>query len=400
MKRRATALLAVAAGVFLVTRLLGDIHPVVGFVRAAAEASLIGGLADWFAVTALFRRPMGLPIPHTAILPQRKERLGRTLGNFVQQHFLSREVLAARLRGMRIAERAAWWISQPENSRVIAAQVAAGLAKTVEALPDEEMRDLIRRGMVARLREARVAPLLRNALAVVSAGGKHQELLSEAIRLAARAVEDNREAIRERVKAETPWWVPGILDDKLYRRILVAIQNMLGDVERDPQHPLRKKFDAVLDGFIYQLEYSPELVARAESRKQELLDDPVVAEFAGWLWDLTRRTALDQASATRGPSPGALERGIATFGTSVHGSPALLGQLDDTMIEFTLAAVEQYRGEVAALIADTVAAWDPDVTARRIELAIGRDLQFIRINGTLVGALVGLALYTLAYLWR
>jgi uncharacterized membrane-anchored protein YjiN (DUF445 family) len=372
----------------------------VGFVRAAAEASLIGGLADWFAVTALFRRPMGLPIPHTAILPQRKERLGRTLGNFMQQHFLSRDVLSTRLRGLRIAERAAWWISQPENSRVIATQVAAGVAKTVEALPDEEMRDLIRRGMVARLREAPVAPLLRNALALVSAGGKHQELLSEAIRLAARAVEDNREAIRERVKEETPWWVPGILDDKLYRRILVAIQNMLGDVERDPQHPLRKKFDAVLDGFIYRLEYSPELVARAEARKQELLDDPVVAEFAGWLWQLTRHTALDQATTARQSAPGALERGIATFGASVHASPALLAQIDDAVIEFTLAAVEQYRGEVAALIADTVAAWDPDVTARRIELAIGRDLQFIRINGTVVGALVGLALYTLAYLWR
>jgi uncharacterized membrane-anchored protein YjiN (DUF445 family) len=400
MKRRATAMLAAAAGVFVVARLADAVHPAVGFVRAAAEAALIGGLADWFAVTALFRQPLGLPIPHTAILPNRKERLGRALGNFMQNHFLSREALSSRLRAMRIAERAARWMSQPENSRLIARQVAAGVAKTVEALPDEKTRGLIHDGLVARLRTARVAPLLRNVLALIRSENKHQELLSEAIRLAAGAVDENRGAIRERIKAESPWWVPGIVDERIYRRILLAIEKMLQDIGADPHHPLRAKFDVALERFVHKLEHSPDVIARAEALKEQLLADPVVEEFSTWLWDFTRRSAMEQAARVEGASPGGLERGISAFGTSLRDTPALLAQVDEFVIELTLAAVEQYRGEVAELIAQTVAGWDPDVTARRIELAIGRDLQFIRINGTVVGGLVGLVLHTLSYFWR
>lgn len=399
MKRRATAMLVIAGAVFVAAELTEALHPAVGFLRATAEAALIGGLADWFAVTALFRRPMGLPIPHTAILPARKERLGRTLGNFVQNHFLSRDVLSARLHGVRIAERAAHWISQPENSRLIATQVAAGLAKTVEALPDQEMQDLIHNGMVGRLRTTVVAPVLGNILSLIKAENKHQELLSEAIRLAAHAVDDNRDAIRERIKAESPWWVPGIVDEKLYQRTLAAIENMLRDIGADPQHPLRAKFDLALETFVDKLKHSPEVTARAEAMKEELLADPVVREFSTWLWASTRRAAVAQATKAEGSAPGALERGISAFGTSLLGNQPLLAQVDEFLIGLALSALEQYRGEVADLIAQTVAGWDADVTSHRIELVIGRDLQFIRINGTLVGGLVGLALYTLHRFW-
>jgi uncharacterized membrane-anchored protein YjiN (DUF445 family) len=400
MQRRATGLLVVAAGGFVLTRLFEARYPWLGFVRATAEAAVIGGLADWFAVTALFRHPLGIPIPHTAIIQARKDRLGRTLGNFVQNHFLSRDALSARLGPMRIAERATEWVSRPENSRQIARQIAAAVAKGLEALPDEEMKDLVHEGVRQRLRATPVAPLLSNIVTLLRADNRHQELLGEAIRIAANAVESNREAIRERIKAESPWWVPGIVDEKIYQRILGAIETMLRDIGGDPQHRLRAKFDATLERFVEKLESSPETIARAEALKEQFLADPVVEEFSSGLWRATRGAVVGYATRSEGESAGALERGISTMAASVLANPALLADIDRFVVDVAISAAEQYRHEVAELIAQTVAGWDPDVTARRIELAIGRDLQFIRINGTLVGGLVGLLLYTLSRFWR
>src|SRR5881409_774342 len=242
MKRRATGLLALAAAVFGAATAFEGQYPWLGYVRATAEASLVGGLADWFAVTALFRRPLGLPIPHTAIVATRKERIGRILGNFVQNHFLSREVVAANLRAVRPAERAARWLSDPEHARRIAQQVAGGLAKTLDALPQADVQELVREVVSARLRATRVAPALGKTLALVLAGNRQEELLNVAVRLAAEAILDNRELIRERVRAESPWWVPGVVDDKIYQRIIDAVERLLREMSADPTHPLRAAF--------------------------------------------------------------------------------------------------------------------------------------------------------------
>lgn len=394
MKRWAAALLVAAAAVFLAALGLEPRWPWLGYVRATAEAAVIGGLADWFAVTALFRHPLGIPIPHTAIIPTRKDRLGRTLGHFVQSHFLSREVLATRLRSMRLAERLARWIADPEHGRLIARQVASGLAQTAGALPAEPARTLVREGIVDRLRTMPVAPLLRNALSLVRSGNKHQELLSEAVRLAARAVEENRDQIREKVKAESPWWVPGVVDNKIYHRILQTIETLLEEVGSRAAHPLRAKFDLAIERFIDQLERSPETIARAEALKAELLNDPVVDEFADWLWRYLRDAVVAQAEQPEEAAPGPVARGLASFGASLLADERMLATLDDALIERAVAIVEEHRVEASDLIAHTVAGWDPMATSRRIELAIGRDLQFIRINGTLVGGLLGLLIYT------
>ena len=400
MKRRATGLLALSGVVFLVARYFEPRFPWLGYIRATAEASLVGGLADWFAVTALFRHPLGIPIPHTAIIATRKDRIGRTLGTFVQNHFLARDVLTARLRGMRVAERAAQWISQVENSRRIARQVAGGLAKTLEALPDEEVRELVRDSVRARLHALRVAPALGKTLSLVLAGSRHQEFLNQAVRLAAQAVHDNQEIIRQQVKAESPWWVPGVVDDKIYQRIVTAIEHLLQDIGTNPYHPLRAAFDTALRDFIDRLQHSSEVIARAEALKEEWLADPAFVELSARLWETTRRAILGYATRADGATPGPLERGIAAFGTALLANDTLLSEIDEAVIDLTVSVVEQYRHEVADLIAQTVAGWDPDATADRIELAIGRDLQFIRINGTLVGGLVGLVLYTISRFWR
>ncbi len=400
MRRRATGLLALAAAIFAGALALEGRWPWMGFVRATAEASLVGGLADWFAVTALFRHPLGLPIPHTAIVATRKDRIGRVLGNFVQSHFLTREVIAAKVREVRPAERAARWLADVAHSRRIAQQVASGVARTLDSLSDDEVRALVQQGLVAQLRATRVAPVLGRALSLVLAGDRHQELLDEAVRLAARAVHDNRDRIREQVKAESPWWVPGVVDDLLYQRIVEAIERMLTGIGADPHHPLRGAFDTALRDFIDRLEHSPDVIARAEVLKEEWLADPAVAELAGRLWGTTREGVTRFATRADGAAPGPLERGISAFGTALVANQAMLDELNDVVLEITVNLVEQYRQEIGDFIAQTVAGWDPAATSRRFELAVGRDLQFVRINGTLVGGLVGLAIYTLARLWR
>jgi len=402
MKRRATALLGASGGVFAAAYALEPRYPWLGYVRATAEASVVGGLADWFAVTALFRHPLGLPIPHTAIVATRKDHIGRVLGNFVQNHFLSREVVAANLRAVRPTARAAGWLREPEHSREIAQQVASGLAKTLEALPDDQVRQLVAQIVSSRLRETRVAPTLGRTLALVLAGNRQQELLNVAVRLAAQAVSDNRDLIRTQVRAETPWWVPGMVDDKIYQRIIAAIEKLLRDIGENPSHPLRTAFDTALRDFVDQLQTSPDVQAKAEAMKEEWLADPALTDLSGRLWEELRHAIVAYATARQeGPgATGPLERGIAEFGEALLRNEALLAEIDGRVIELVAASIERYRKEIGDLIAQTVAGWDAEATSQRFELAVGRDLQFVRINGTLVGGLVGLLIYTVTQLLR
>jgi uncharacterized membrane-anchored protein YjiN (DUF445 family) len=400
MKRRATGLLALAAAVFTAAGLYEHRFPWLGYIRAMAEASLVGGLADWFAVTALFRRPLGLPIPHTAIVATRKERIGRVLGNFVQNHFLSRPVIAANLRAVRPAARAAKWLSQPENSRRMAQQMASGLAQALQALPDEEVRALVTQVVTARLRETRAGPALGRTLQLVLAEDRHQNLLTEAVRLAAQAVYDNRNVIRDQVRRESPWWVPGVVDDKIYERIILGVQGLLRDIGVNPYHPLRAAFDTALRDFVDRLQHSPDVIAKAEVIKDEWLSEASVADLSSRLWEATRGAVIRYATQTDGAGGQPLERGLTEFGVALLENDALLAELDDLVIDVAARVVERYRNDIGDLIAQTVAGWDPDATSRRFELAVGRDLQFVRINGTLVGGLVGLAIYTLWQIWR
>jgi uncharacterized membrane-anchored protein YjiN (DUF445 family) len=400
MKRRATGLLLVAALVFLGASWFEADYGWLGYVRATAEASLVGGLADWFAVTALFRHPLGIPIPHTAIIGRQKDRIGRIIGNFVQHHFLARDAVSVKLRGMRIAERAARWLSEPENSQRIAVQLASGVARTLEALPDEQIRTLIQQGARDRIRATRVAPVLGRTLARVVAGDRHQELLNEAVRLAARAVRDNEDAIRKRVKDEMPWWVPSAIDNKIYQRIVTAIEQLLTDISSNPDHPVRASFDASLRDFVDRLQHSPEAGARAEALKEEWLSDQAVADLTNWIWVATRQAVTGYAVNHEGTEPGPLARGVSAFGASLLANPALLEELEEMALRLALDVIEKHRHEAADLIAQTVARWDPDATARRLELAVGRDLQFVRMNGTVVGGLVGLLIYGVPKLFR
>jgi uncharacterized membrane-anchored protein YjiN (DUF445 family) len=403
MKWRATALLGVALLVFIAASIYEPLYPWLGYVRAMAEASLVGGLADWFAVTALFRHPLGLPIPHTAIVATRKERIGQILGNFVQNHFLSREVIAANLRRVHPAERASQWLADRKHAHQISRQFASGLVKTLDGLPPNELQDLLSQVVRNRVRTIQVAPALGKTLALALADNRQEELLNATVRLAAEAVRNNRDLIRERVRQETPWWVPPVLDDKIYQKIIVAVERLLQDMVMDPAHPLRNAFDKAINDFIERLQHSPEVIARAEALKDEWLMGAQTDELARKLWEGVRQAIEKYATKTDGgsdASPNPLDSGLAEFGVALLSNPTLLADIDDLLIDVTAGVVERYRREIGDLIAQTVASWDAAATSRRFELAVGRDLQFVRINGTLVGGLVGLLIYTITRFLR
>jgi uncharacterized membrane-anchored protein YjiN (DUF445 family) len=402
MRQRATALLCLFAILFVVTsvaiRLWPGLSPFwMGLLRATAEAAMVGGIADWFAVTALFRHPLGIPIPHTAIVAQRKDRIGRSLGNFVGNNFLSRDVIARQLAGLRLGERAARWLSEPANQASVARAVAGGLARAAESIPDAELHASVHGTLVAQLRKTQVAPILGDLLAVVTTDDRHQEMLDRLVRLVSRVVEENKELIRHRIAEESPWWVPNMVDDKLYQKIVAGIERTLADVAVNPEHPLREQFDHALRDFVEKLHTSPETIARAESMKEQLLEHPAVVELSGAVV-AAARDSLAKYAGPDAPSPAPLERALGAIAERMQGNATLLHEVDEAMERLVLSVVDRYRPEVAEVIARTVEGWDATDASRKIEVQIGRDLQFIRINGTLVGGLVGLVLYLVTVL--
>jgi uncharacterized membrane-anchored protein YjiN (DUF445 family) len=398
MKRRATGLLVIMGAAFVATSLLEPHHAWLGYIRATAEASLVGGVADWFAITALFRHPLNIPIPHTAIIPSRKDRIGRSLGNFVQNNFLSPEVLTAKLRAAQISRRAAEWLAEPENARKGAQHLASVLKSAGAVIRDEDVHALLDRSVMEPLRRMPIAPVLSKGLELLTVDDRHQQLLDRLIHGLTRLVAENEILIRDRIREESPWWVPEMVDDRIHRKVLGGIERTLFEVGADSDHPLRRQFDEMLSEWIVQLQQSPEVIARAEAIKQQVLDPETSGRLAASLWDEVKEALSRKNPPREGGAIDAVARGLSALARAALEDQSLLEKVDGWVIGAVLRVVEQHRPEVGQLIAQTVSAWDPNDTSRRIELLVGRDLQFIRINGTLVGGLVGLIIYSVTQL--
>jgi uncharacterized membrane-anchored protein YjiN (DUF445 family) len=300
---------------------------------------------------------------------------------------------------MRLGERAARWLSEPEHQARVARAIASGVARAADASPDAELRVSVQDTVVHQLRRVRVAPLLGDVLALATTDDRHQDFLDRLVKLVNRIVEDNKELIRVRIAEESPWWVPGAVDDKLYQKIVAGIERTLAEVAADDAHPLRSQFDKALRDFVEKLHTSPETIARAEAMKERLLDHPAVAELTDALLGAAR-TSLARYAGPDAPSPEPLERALGAIAERALGNEALLRDVDASVERLVLGVVDQYRPEVAELIARTVEGWDASDASAKIEVQIGRDLQFIRINGTLVGGLVGMLLYLVSVLFR
>jgi uncharacterized membrane-anchored protein YjiN (DUF445 family) len=342
---------------------------------------------------------MGIPIPHTAIIPARKDRVGITLGQFVQRNFLNKDVIAQRLTTLRPAERFAAWLMEPESARSVAKQLARAVSAGANVMRDEDVDNLIGNAVMTRIRETPVAPIIGKFLALLTADNRHQALLDQVIRLTAKGLTENQDLIRDRVDKETPWWVPGAVDDKITKRIVDALEKTMKDVNENPEHPIRLRFDTAIDEFIVKLQASPEVILKAERIKDELLSADAVRQLSGAIWRDTKAALSRYADSPDEVNTEAIERGLRGIGQAIQSDPALRAKIDQWIVDAAIAVIERYQDEVGELIGATVKRWDPVATSRRIELAIGQDLQYIRINGTLVGGLAGTLLYLLGGLF-
>jgi uncharacterized membrane-anchored protein YjiN (DUF445 family) len=398
MKVNATGLLVLAAAVFVVCVTVGDGHGVWGYVQAAAEASMVGGLADWFAVTALFRHPLGIPIPHTAIIPRKKDQLGAALGSFVQEHFLTASVLGEHVAQAQVPRRTGEWLATPENAARVADEFAAALGGIGSFVRDDEVRAAVAAYAEKRLRSADVAPLVSRVLDAVADSGQHQVALTAGLRGLMRFLDDNRAIFRSRLAEESPEWIPEWVDDRVFARLFTGLQSFLADVVADDSHDLRRQFDHRLREYASSLRTDPSKAASIDAAKQQLLDRPEVREWLTTLWTHVKGAILAGAA-----DPGSeLRRTVGSLtiqlGTSLRDDPSLQAKVEAVLQSMVSHVSERYGADIADLISTTVARWDAEETSRRLELQVGRDLQFIRINGTVVGALVGVLIYAISQL--
>ncbi len=398
MQRLATGLLVLVTIVFVIATIYRDLGAWVGFVRAFSEAAMIGALADWFAVTALFRHPLGLPIPHTAIIPRRRERIAESLGRFIERNFLDPERIADRLRRQDVAGRIAQVLRDPRRSMQAADVVAESVAGLLRVVNDEEVGALLQRTLIERLGAVPATSLAAQFLGIVVAEHRQRDVLLQLARVLTEWIEANQELIRRRIAGELPPWVPRIVDQKIYERLLDGARKILAELSENPDHPLYEQFTNTLDAWIVNLQYDPAVRARGEELKHELLKHPRLREVAGNLWQDVKANLLMQ-SATPGSSLRlSIARGLSHVGDVLERDPEWRVRVEGWTEELVRYLVRRYGRAAGDFVTQTVRSWESAEVTRKVELAIGRDLQFIRINGTVVGGLAGLVIYTVSLL--
>ncbi|HEY3142095.1 MAG TPA: DUF445 domain-containing protein [Acidimicrobiales bacterium] len=396
-RRQATGLLlVVAAALVAVVVLTDDDGGWIGYLTAALEAAMVGGLADWFAVTALFRHPLGVPVPHTAIIPERKDSFGDTLGEFVQEHLLTQEAIVERVRAARPVERTAAWLSQPDNAQRLAGILVDGSVTVADLLRDEDVHRAIDEVVRSRIDATPLAPLAGKGLELLTDGDRHQDVLDVMLRAADRFLRDNRTSLRGRFGDESPWWLPDAMEDRVFDRIIDGVHRVIHDVATNPDHELRRDFDTRVRRLIQDLKTSPALRERGETLKHDLLSQPQLREWTAVVWRDLKATLRAQAEDPDSPLRSRIADAIVAFGVRLQDDPVLSTRANEAVESVARYVSEQFNDEIATMISGTIARWDGYEAATRLELLLGPDLQFIRINGTVVGGLAGLVIYTLA----
>ncbi|MGH3787204.1 MAG: DUF445 domain-containing protein [Pseudonocardiaceae bacterium] len=402
MKMVALGFLLGAAVVYVVARLYEDptgvTAPWVGYVRAMAEASMVGALADWFAVTALFRHPLGLRIPHTAIIPRKKDALGDNLGDFVGANFLAEEVVRDKLRRVGIGTRFGRWLAQPSNADRVTAELSTAVRGAVTVLRDEDVQAVLENALVKRLIAQPWGPPLGQLLGQLLTDGAHHKLVDLLAERIYEWVRDNHGAVLRVVSRRLPGWSPRFVDELVADRLYAEVLAFAWAVHTEPDHPMRKAMDTFLLEFAQDLRTDPATIERAESVKQQVLAHPEVQTMVGSAWGTAKKMLLEAAEDPSSELRRRVRDGLVALGLRLVGDAELRAKVDTWLEGAASYVVSNYRGEIVTLITDTVQRWDADETSRKVELQVGRDLQFIRINGTVVGALAGLAIHTVSQL--
>jgi uncharacterized membrane-anchored protein YjiN (DUF445 family) len=401
MKVVALSFLVGATVVFLACRWAqahGTAPVWVGYVGSAAEAGMVGALADWFAVTALFKHPLGIPIPHTAIIKRKKDQLGEGLGTFVRENFLSAAVVETKLRDAQVPSRLGKWLSEPAHAQRVATEAATVLRVLVELLRDDDVQQVIDRMIVRRIAEPQWGPPVGRVLQTVLAENRQEALIQL---LADRAFQWSLNAgvvIQRVVERDSPTWSPRFIDHLVGDRIHRELMDFTDKVRRNPDHELRRSATRFLFEFADDLQHDPATIARADAVKEQLMARDEVANAAATAWKTLKRLVLEGVDDPSSALRTRITDAVIQIGESLRDDSELRDKVDSWMVRAAQHLVSQYGVEITAIITETIERWDAEEASRRIELHVGRDLQFIRINGTVVGALAGLAIYAVAQL--
>jgi uncharacterized membrane-anchored protein YjiN (DUF445 family) len=394
MKWIAHLLLIGMLALYVITGLFEARYAWLGYVRAFAEAGTVGALADWFAVTALFREPLGLPIPHTAIVKRRKDDIGDTLADFVATHFLTADAMMPRLERLDAAGVAAHWLAQPDNARRLTDDIARVVGRVLKSGDDAALRSLVKDNVRSALAGTTMTPLLGQLLELVVINDPDETVLNGLVHLAREQFEESRLPLRERIGERTPWWLPAFVDTSIYNRIVDEVDTLLADLDGESDAEARQHVRRLLARVVTALKTDEALIARGEALKLRVLEHPTLGRYLSRLVrdiaDHLAREARDPESAFRERLNGA----VNGLGENLAAEPALQAELNGWMRDTALFVIDRYRVQITTVISDTIRGWDPEQTADLIETRVGRDLQFIRINGTVVGGLAGLTLYS------
>nr|WP_051575035.1 DUF445 domain-containing protein [Mycobacterium sp. URHB0044] len=400
MKVVAVSFLLAATVIFLLCTWAQSVGaaPWVGYVRAAAEAGMVGALADWFAVTALFKHPLGIPIPHTAIIKRKKDQLGEGLGAFVRENFMSPAVVETKLRDAEVAGRMGKWLSDASHAERVAAEASTVLRVLVEMLRDEDVQQVLDRMIVKRIAEPQWGPPIGRVLASLLQEGRQEALIQL---LADRAFEwslNAGEVIERVIERDSPTWSPRWVDHLVGDRIHRELMDFTDKVRRNPDHELRRSATKFLFEFAADLQHDEATIARAENVKEQIMARDEVARAAETAWTAAKRIILESVDDPSSALRSRIADSVVHIGESLRDDSELRDKVDNWIVRAAQHLVEQYGTEITAIITETIERWDADEASRRIELHVGRDLQFIRINGTVVGSLAGLAIYSIAQL--
>ncbi|MCQ9389943.1 DUF445 domain-containing protein [Brevibacterium sp. 50QC2O2] len=399
MRRIATGALILAALIFLLVHIFTDLGGVWGFIAAAAEAAMVGAIADWFAVTALFRHPLGLPIPHTAIIPRKKDSLGETLSEFVATNFLRKSTVAPKILSAHVTYRAGLWLSRPDNQELLVGRAAQGLNYVLDRVDSAAVESLTKNVLIPKLTDLRKAPVLGLVLERVISDGSHKRLIDIILDEAFDWLYNNPQVLGDQVATKAPSWVPKFVNSGIANRLQREVLGWLGDIRDRPDHKVRRALDEWLLAVAHDMQDEDSPVAeRTESVLAQLLAHPSVAAAVVDLWtslSVLLRTAIGDPSGEIGSR---IRAALTEFSTRCVEDEAFAAGIDARLADAAGAAAESFGPELASVISDTIAGWDAQQASEKIELLAGRDLQFIRINGTVIGALVGFVLHAVEVL--
>ena len=395
MRTVAVGLLLLAATVYLLTL---EEDGFLGFVNAGAEASMVGAIADWFAVVALFKHPLGIPVPHTALVKTRKEMFGRGLEEFVSENFLAEDVIRTRVIGAEPACKAGEWLSREENARRLVHEAAELLRLGLERVRDDDVADVINTMLVPRFLEEPISPLVGSLLHEIVEDGAHANFVDMLLDEAHRWLEGNPDTFYDVVAERAPWWAPEALNERVIHRLHAEMVDWLVDIRREPQHRSRLALDKLLTELADGLLHDADTIARMERFKERFLGHPQVSVTFISLWNALRRATVSALADTDGALVTRAVGEVRAFGSRLQSDAALRGRIDERAASLSVFLIDRYGRELTSVITHTIDEWDPDVASRKIELHVGKDLQFIRINGTIVGGLVGVIIHTVAVL--